>query len=272
MQGTTSARGGWRASLALHFRKDPERTVLARAAHIGPLTVQRPFYPEGETCHLYLLHPPGGIVGGDELDIAVTLDPGSHALITMPGASKFYRSAGAEARLSQRMTVGENAALEWLPQDTIFFPGARARQTSSFHLTRGSRLLAWELFCLGRPVNGEAFYEGELSSRLEVWLDDAPLLVERLHLHEGDLSPVAGQPWVGTLLFYPADAQMLEAARDALQPLESYAGATCTDELMIVRFLAEDNLICQKAMRNIWQLMRPMLLNKSPEPPRIWLT
>ena len=161
MQGNASScsRVGWQASLNLQFRRDPERTVLARAAHVGPLTVQRPFYPEGETCHLYLLHPPGGIVGGDELDIEVTLEAGSHALITMPGASKFYRSAGAEGRLSQRMTVGENATLEWLPQDTIFFPAARARLSTRFQLTSGSRLLAWELFCLGRPVNGVAFSE-----------------------------------------------------------------------------------------------------------------
>jgi len=274
VQGNASScsRVGWQASLNLQFRRDPERTVLARAAHVGPLTVQRPFYPEGETCHLYLLHPPGGIVGGDELDIEVALEAGSHALITMPGASKFYRSAGAEGRLSQRMTVGENATLEWLPQDTIFFPAARARLSTRFQLTSGSRLLAWELFCLGRPVNGVAFSEGEIVNRLEVWLDDAPLLIERLTLADGDLSPVANQPWVGTLLFYPADEAMLETVREALAPLESYAGATLTDALMSVRFLSDDNLICQRAMRTVWQLMRPALLHKDPVPPRIWLT
>lgn len=98
----------------------PRKTVLHSARHIGPLTVQRPFYPEDETCHLYLLHPPGGIVGGDSLDISVQLAANSHALITMPGASKFYRSSGAQAHLNQHFYVEEQATLEWLPQDTIF--------------------------------------------------------------------------------------------------------------------------------------------------------
>jgi urease accessory protein len=92
-QVTDNSYKGWQASLALQFCHTPEKTLLHSAHHVGPLTVQRPFYPEGETCHLYLLHPPGGIVGGDSLDITVRLDAKSHTLITMPGASKFYRSS-----------------------------------------------------------------------------------------------------------------------------------------------------------------------------------
>lgn len=263
---------GWHATLALQFRRTPVKTVLASARHSGPLTVQRPFYPEGDTCHLYLLHPPGGIVGGDELDISVILEADSHTLITMPGASKFYRSHGPQARLSQRFDLAPNAILEWLPQDTIFFPGANARLHSVFHLQEGARLLAWELFCLGRPVMGETFSHGEISNRLEVWKDGTPLLIERLHLRDGNLSGVAEQPWVGSLLFYPGDETMLDAVRDQLTPLDTFAGATLTDGLLTVRFLSHDNLICQRAMRDIWQALRPQLLNKSPLLPRIWLT
>jgi urease accessory protein len=116
---------GWQATLDLHFQHRGGKTVLTSARHVGPLTVQRPFYPEDDTCHLYLLHPPGGIVGGDELTIRAALDSGCHTLITMPGASKFYRSSGAQAHLHQRLTLAERSTLEWLPQDAIFFPGAR---------------------------------------------------------------------------------------------------------------------------------------------------
>lgn len=270
--GLESEKKGWHATLALLFRHTLEKTVLASARHTGPLTVQRPFYPEEDTCHLYLLHPPGGIVGGDELDINVSLEPNSHALITMPGASKFYRSHGPQARLSQRFDLAENAILEWLPQDTIFFPAARAQLHTVFHLHERSQLLAWELFCLGRPVMGEAFGQGEISSRLEVWKSGMPLLMERLHLADGDLSAVAEQPWVGNLLFYPATENMLEGVRELLTPLNFYAGATLTDDLLTVRFLSHDNLICQRAMREIWQYLRPQLLNKSPVLPRIWQT
>lgn len=263
---------GWQASLALRFCHTPEKTLLHAARHVGPLTVQRPFYPEEETCHLYLLHPPGGIVGGDELTIDVHLEAHSHALITMPGASKFYRSTGALARLDQHFTLDEHATLEWLPQDTIFFPGANAALRSVFHLQRSSTLLAWELFCLGRPVIGETFSHGRIESRLEVWLEGEPLLIERQHLADGDLTPVAEHPWIGTLLFYPASETLLEEAREALATLEHFAGATLTDGLLSVRFLAHDNLICQQAMREIWQRLRLPLTAKAPCPPRIWHT
>lgn len=263
---------GWQASLALQFCHTPEKTRLHSARHVGPLTVQRPFYPEGETCHLYLLHPPGGIVGGDELTIDVRLEAHSHALITMPGASKFYRSNGALARLEQIFTLDEEAILEWLPQDTIFFPGARAELCSVFHLQRSSTLLAWELFCLGRPVINETFSHGRIASRLEVWLEEHPLLMERQHLADGDLTPVAEHPWIGTLLFYPASYAQLEEVREQLTPLNHFAGATLTDGLLSVRFLSHDNLICQQAMRAIWQCLRPQLTAKAPYSPRIWQT
>lgn len=271
-QVTDKTYKGWQASLALQFFHTPEKTLLRSARHYGPLTVQRPFYPEDDTCHLYLLHPPGGIVGGDELDITVTLDARSHVLLTMPGASKFYRSAGATARLTQHFYLAADAALEWLPQDAIFFPGAQARVQTVFHLCTGSRLLAWDLLCLGRPVIGETFDHGCLNNRLEVWKDDQPLLIERLHLADGDLSPVADHPWVGTLLFYPANETLLESVREKLDVLGAFAGATLTEGLLTVRFLGDDNLICLRAMRDIWCAMRPQLLQKAPVLPRIWQT
>lgn len=274
MQGSPAKKHthGWQASLALQFSYTPEKTLLHSARHVGPLTVQRPFYPEDQTCHLYLLHPPGGIVGGDELNISVQLDPKSQVLITMPGASKFYRSSGPQARLNQCFFIEEDAMLEWLPQDTIFFPGAHAALRSVFHLHHSSTLLAWELFCLGRPVINETFSHGTIESRLEVWIDNEPLLIERQHLSDGNLAPVAEHPWIGTLLCYPANDTLLEGVRERLATLENFAGATLTDNLLSLRFLAYDNLICQKAMRDIWQYLRPHVMAKAPHPPRIWQT
>ena len=235
MHGTVlpPLKKGWQATLDLRFQQAGGKTVLASAQHVGPLTVQRPFYPEEETCHLYLLHPPGGIVGGDELTISAHLDPGCHTLITMPGASKFYRSSGAQALLRQQLTLAPQATLEWLPQDAIFFPGANARLFTTFHLCASSRLLAWDLLCLGRPVIGETFSHGTLSNRLEVWVDDEPLLVERLHLQEGELSSVAGRPWVGTLLCYPATDALLDGVRDALAPQKVFPGNQPSNSILI---------------------------------------
>ncbi|WP_447215239.1 urease accessory protein UreD [Citrobacter pasteurii] len=263
---------GWQAELDLHFTRTGHKTVLASARHHGPLTVQRPFYPEEDVCHLYLLHPPAGIVGGDELHIAVTLDENSHALITQPGAGKFYRSRGPQALLRQHFTLASHATLEWLPQDAILFPGANAVIQSVFHIASASRLLAWDLLCLGRPVMQETFSHGVLQNRLEVWRDGQPLLIERLQLQEGNLSGVAHHPWVGTLLCYPSSEHMLEGTRERLTPLGDYAGATLNDSLLTIRFLANDNLVVQCVMRDIWQFLRPLLTQKSPVLPRIWQT
>lgn len=272
----TAAHGtltrGWQAELDLRFTRSEHKTVLASARHVGPLTVQRPFYPEKDVCHLYLLHPPGGIVGGDELRISVTLEEQSHALITMPGAGKFYRSRGPQAVLRQTFTLAPQATLEWLPQDTILFPGANAHIQSVFHLSNDSRLLAWDLCCLGRPVMHESFSHGTLHNRLEVWREGLPLLIERLHIHSGELNILAHQPWVGTLLCYPATESMLEGTRERLAPLGDYAGATRVDSLLTVRFLSNDNLIVGGVMHDIWQFLRPLLTQKSPVLPRIWQT
>lgn len=129
---------GWSAHLQLRFVQRDGVTRLGAWKHFGPLLVQRPFYPEGAPCHVYVLHPPGGIVAGDRLELDIHLEPGSHALLTMPGASKFYRSIGPTARLTQRFHMATGSTLEWLPQDSIFFSGARASLASRFTLEPGA--------------------------------------------------------------------------------------------------------------------------------------
>ena len=165
-----TAACGWRAHLQLRFaeRTAPEnrggqgghaaRTVLLEKRHEGPMLVQRPFYPEGEAvCHVYLLHPPGGVVGGDILQLDVRVESSAHTLITMPGATKFYRSAGPQATLGQHFSLDDGARLEWLPQDTILFPGARARTDTRFDLHGRARLTRLETRCQLLTVLHEAF-------------------------------------------------------------------------------------------------------------------
>jgi len=129
------ATTGWKAELALGFERRGAKSVLAARRHDGPLALQKPLYPEGEgVCHAIVLHPPGGIAGGDELEIAARVGEGAHALLTTPGAGKWYRSAGAWARQSLGFEVARGACLEWLPQETIVFDGALAGMRSEVRL------------------------------------------------------------------------------------------------------------------------------------------
>src|SRR5438094_9519722 len=108
----------WKARLSLSFARDGNRSVLAGRSHEGPLVVQKPLYPEGGAiCHAIVVHPPGGIAGGDELALSATVGDGAAALLTTPGAAKWYRSAGPWAKQSVAFDV--EGTLEWLPQETI---------------------------------------------------------------------------------------------------------------------------------------------------------
>lgn len=268
---------GWRAELALGFEPRPGRTLLARRRHRGPLTVQRPFYPEGEVCHVYLLHPPGGVVGGDHLAIDIHLAPGSNALVTTPGAAKFYRSAGPRARQSQRLRVEAGAALEWFPQENILFSGAHADLDTRIELAPEARFLGWDITCLGRPVVGERFDAGDGVLGLSLDSCGIPVLLDRLQVHgQADLDRPAGLrgfPVNGTFIATGAGPEHLERARAlALVPKDGLAGVTLMDGILVARYLGHDAEAAKHLFVNIWQALRPGLLGRTACPPRIWAT
>ena len=268
---------GWRAGLRLQFSTRGTQTWLSRREHYGPLRVQRPFYPEREqgTCHVYLVHPPGGIVGGDELHIQVDAMDGAHALVTTPAATKFYRSDGKLARQLQQIALGA-AALEWLPQETIFYPGAHARSSTRIDLSTGSKFIGWEIPCLGLPARDEYFATGQLALDLELWRDGRPLLVDRLRIDgesvaRGALCDLAGHHAVGTLLAYPADAALLALVR-GVRSEEAQVAATLVDGVLMCRALAGQAETVRRTFVAMWQAIRPCLLGVEAVLPRIWAT
>lgn len=270
---------GWQARLELDFARRGERTVLARRRHLGPLAVQRPFYPDGPggACHVYLLHPPGGVVGGDALDIVVNAGAGARALVTTPAAGKLYRSAGACARLSQRLCVADGAQLDWLPQPTIAFAGVNARVSTRVDLAAGGRFIGWEIVCLGRADSGER-YAGQLHLGLELWREGAPLWVERAR-YDGDELLAAphglrGHPVSGTLLASPAPAaDVLAAIRAAMDAHGAVlTGASSVDEVLALRVLGPQAEAVQRALVDAWALLRPAIFDRPALAPRIWAT
>ncbi|WP_110971037.1 urease accessory protein UreD [Pseudomonas huaxiensis] len=267
-----NSTAGWSAELMLRFVERGGKTCIGARRHFGPLLVQRPFYPEGAPCHVYVLHPPGGVVGGDRLTLDVHLESGSHALLTMPGATKFYRSAGPVSVLKQHFHLAEGSTLEWLPQGNICFDGARLSLESRFSLAPGARLLAWETLCLGRPVMGERFNRGTLDSRLLIDMPDDPGLHERLRIDGGQLHKLAGYPLQATFCAAPATAELLEQARALLDELTVPAGATLLGHLLVVRLLDHDNQRLQSTLARLWHALRPAITGLAPCPPRIWAT
>ena len=173
----------WRASLALAFSASAGTTRLVRRGHIGPLVVQRPFFPEGgQVCHAYILHPPGGLVAGDSLNLDIEVEEGAHALVTAPAATKVYRSDGRLSRQVQAVRAAAGSVIEWLPPETILFNGARSHGETRIELSGDAAFIGWDILCLGRPACDERFRTGSCRQHFELWRDGRPLVLERARL------------------------------------------------------------------------------------------
>ena len=269
---------GWRAHLSLGFAHDGRRTILSQRKHTGPLVIQKPFYPEGEPCHIYLLHPPGGVVGGDQLKLDVEVKSKAHALLTTPAAGKFYRSNETTAVLEQSFTVKAGAVLEWLPQETILFAGSHVRMQTQIQLEADANFIGWELLCLGRPASGEKYALGDCQQRFSIWRDKIPLVIETTRLHGA--AKVLNRNWglqganvMGTCIAVNADKTTLHAVRDAdIQIDKGLFTATLINDVLICRVLAMQAEPARNAFIQAWSTIRPLLLKRQASVPRIWFT
>lgn len=280
--GSNSA--GWSAGLELEFYVAEQKTVARQVQHHGPLQTQRPFYPEGDdVCHTYILHPPGGVVGGDKLEIKVRMHEGAKALVTTPAAGKFYRSAGSKSLVSQKMIVGNNAVLEWLPQENIIYNKAKAAQTSNIELGENACFLGWEICCLGLAASNELFEEGLFNQTFNVWQDGVPLLLER-SCFETD-SAMLKAAWglrncsvVGTLICsrIPGDKtkSLLNEIRSAVAAVteDDLFSVTTVSGMIVCRYLGYHAYKARKCFVVAWKILRKSVLGRSACLPRIWNT
>jgi len=276
---TPTVQAGWSAELELQFERHGDRTLLTRNRHLGPLRVQRPFYPEtGGQCHVYVLHPPGGIVAGDSLQIHARVASGAHALMTTPAAGRVYRSNQQRLRQSQavQLTVDDDGFCEWLPQENILFDGAEGVNSTRIDLQGRARCIAWEITCLGRPASQQWFVSGSLLQSLSLYRDGVPLLLERNRFDGG--SALLQAPWglqgqaaLGTLLISGGDESLLQQLK-ALCAEERQWAVTRMQDLIIVRGLAGQAAPLRTAFMACWRLARKHLLQVEPVAPRIWFT
>jgi urease accessory protein len=272
----------WEATIALGFSARPEKTVMSSMHFKGPMRVQRPFYPEGAPCHVYLLHPPGGMVSGDKLGIAIEVHENAHALLTTPSAGKVYRADSAQVSQSQTITidVASQGICEWLPQENILFDGANAFLSTRISLHSTSLFVGWDMISFGRQAGNSPFQSGGLSQRFNISIDGKLCAIENFRLDpELELlsSPLGlgNFPHLGNLYFV---GQGIESKIDILRstlPDSSdslFIAATHKPNMLIVRAFSH----CAEQLRNtfyqIWGAMREPVLMVPPSYPRIWST
>lgn len=272
----------WKASLDVDYTLQSGKTV-AHFRHDGPLRILQSLYPEGDSvCHNIIVHPPGGLVGGDTLALNFTAAGGSHGLVTTPGATRFYRSAGEPALQTAHLTLEEGARLEWLPLEAICYSGCLAENRLTMQLAPGAELIGWDITALGLPAAGQPYERGTFLQHIEIpgrWLErgridaaDHRLLGSPLGL-DGHLCMAS--------LFFAAGSPVARARRDGLldiarsmadgSPLRLTAGATSPQsEVIVLRVLGPRVEPVMHLLRSVWSAWRAEAWGLRGTLPRIW--
>jgi len=254
-------------------------TRLAHLAHHDPLRVLFSKPAEGDAAQATLVNMSGGLIAGDRLDINFCVGEHAAALCVASAAEKVYRSAGDTAHISVDLHAGQNAWAEWLPQETIFFNGARLRRTTRLHLAPGARMLAGEFLVLGRIASGETVTQGYLRDAWEVRLDGHLIWADALRM-DGNFAAAGnakaglnGARALATLVFAGSGAaDYLEPARGLQQACGDgvLASASCVNGVLVMRWLALEPRALRAALGQFWAAFRHQAAGLPAVLPRIW--
>ncbi len=275
----TAARR-WDARLELGIARRGDDSVAVHRRHVGPLRLQKTLYPEGrDVAHLLVVHPPAGIAGGDRLEIDVDVRDDARALVTTPGATKWYRTDGARAHQHVTLAVARGGCLEWLPQEGIVFDGADAAMTTTIACAPGATCIGWDIVVLGRIASGERFERGVIRQDLTLSCDGRVVWRERARLAGADplfASPVGwnGQRVSGVLWAWGAplaDAD-LERCRALTMERPGSGVSLLRDGLVVARALSDSTEEIRDLFHRLWTIIRPALTARPATLPRIWST
>jgi urease accessory protein len=268
---------GWQGHLQLTYRHHRAKTQVVQNQGTAPLKVQRSFYPEDAAiCHNTILHTAGGIVGGDRLQIDIELEPQSRAVITTAAAGKIYGSNGTPAIQSIVQTIGENACLEWLPQENIVFNQAIFHQQLRVNLAATGNWLGWEINRFGRTARGERFTQGIWKSATEVYREDRPIWIDRQILYGDEMvdhpHSLAGHSIVGSLAWIGAGVtkDLVIEARSIFDGEPSKIGVTRLTEGLLCRYRGDSTTEVRQWFTAVWHLLRHSFLNSPPIHLRVW--
>lgn len=277
----------WTANLALAFSCQPSgRSALTHNAHTGPLLVQKALYPEGPAiCHATILHPPSGIAGGDTLNIAVTVNKNAHAVLSTPGATRWYKANGSMATQTITLCVGQCAKLDWLPLENLLYEQARARNHTEIRMAAGACGIGWDCYQLGSVTAQGHWHEGTVSVATALYYDNRLVWTEAgqidatqsLRRSQAGLAgfPVMATVWsIGPALCAEQMEQMTASLpwTDQLRAGVSQIALDASSSLVLVRLLGTYAEAIRQLMINCWLRLRPLHLGVPAIPLRLWAT
>ncbi|SDK21423.1 urease accessory protein [Methylophilus rhizosphaerae] len=269
----------WQARLELGFARRDTRSYLAHRLHHGPLVVQKSLHPEGEDiCHAVVVHPPGGVAGGDALQLNVNVAAGARALLTTPGAGKWYKANGTKATQTLQFQLEAGSGLEWLPQENILFDAAEVGFNADIQLAADATLAAWDIACLGRQAQQEHWQRGLYQLNQRISRNGQLLWNERARMQADDLVKASrvglGNAVVfGTFLVCAGKvpAEVLQACR-AIVIADAKTGITALPEVLCIRYVGNASQQARQYFEQCWQILRPWYYQKAAVRPRIWNT
>lgn len=269
----------WQANLELGFARRDTRSYLAHRLHKGPLVVQKSLHPEGDdVCHAVVVHPPGGVAGGDALHLQVKVGEGAKALLTTPGAGKWYKANGAIATQKLTFQVEAGSGLEWLPQENILFDAAEVGFSAEIDLAADATLAAWDIVCLGRQAQQEVWQQGLYRLNQRISRNGRLIWNERAYMQADDLIKksrvgLGGAAVFGTFLVCAGavPAELLQACRD-IAVSEAKTGITALPEVLCIRYVGNASQQARQYFEQCWQILRPWYYQKDAVRPRIWNT
>ncbi|HSH87697.1 MAG TPA: urease accessory protein UreD [Methylophilus sp.] len=269
----------WQARLELGFARRDARSYLAHRLHHGPLVVQKSLHPEGEDiCHAVVVHPPGGVAGGDALHLQVSVGEGARALLTTPGAGKWYKANGTKATQTLQFQLAAGSGLEWLPQENILFDAAEVGFSADIALAADATLAAWDIVCLGRQAQKEIWQRGLYQLNQRITRHGRLIWNERARMQADDLVKTSrvglGNAAVfGTFLVCAGvvPAEVLQACREIVLT-EAKVGITALPEVLCIRYVGNASQQARQYFEQCWQILRPWYYQKNAIRPRIWNT
>lgn len=264
----------WHAVLKLKFKNIQKKTILFSKKSLGPLIVQHPFYPEKKVCHTYIIHPPGGIVSGDILNIIVKLKKNTNTLFTNPSATKFYCSNRLQkSKVKINFYIEDNASLEWLPQNSIFFPNSYVDIENNFFIKNTSKIIIWETLCINDMLNNyKKLQKSFITNRTKIWINNFLFLNEKINIIEEKLYNFLDYSIITTLFGFPVNKNVVKLLYKFVKNKKLMIGITLIKNLLIIKILEKNNITNQNIIQKIWKILRPEIIGEKICIPRIWFT
>lgn len=270
--------------------------MLTHNAHTGPLRVQKALYPEAQAahiCHAVVVHPPAGVAGGDELAVSIVQHAHTHAVLSTPGATQWYKtSAQTPATMSVQLRLAEHAKLDWLPQENILFDASHVRLHTELDLAPSASAIGWDVCVLGRSAKGETWQHASLVQRSRITRGGQALWIEHSDLNSqhplcNNTAALANHRIMGTLWAVGgrANSELAQAvAVDLPYTAHLKAGVTCLNDtqggiqqgtqpsggVMLLRVLGDDMQAVRACLVDAWTKLRPLIHAADAVPLRLW--